>query len=79
MPATRLSKYIDAGGNSGIGIETARALAHAGAKVILTSRKVSAGEEVVAQIKKDGVKVCIRAFAVLCPRLSLLPTSRLHT
>ena len=37
-------------------METARALAHAGARVILTSRKVSAGEEVVASLKNGGVK-----------------------
>ena len=43
------------GGNSGIGVETARALAHAGAKVILTSRKTSAGEEVVTKLQADGV------------------------
>ena len=51
MPASRCS-----GGNSGIGVETARALAHAGARVILTSRKVSAGEEVAASLKSAGVK-----------------------
>lgn len=45
------------GGNSGLGVETARALAHAGARVILTSRKLSAGEEVVTKLKSDGVKV----------------------
>jgi len=44
------------GGNSGIGVETARALASAGAKVILTSRKVAAGEAVVASLKEAGVK-----------------------
>ncbi len=37
-------------------METARALAHAGARVILTSRKVSAGEEVAAALKSAGVK-----------------------
>lgn len=49
--ATRLT-----GGNSGIGVETARALASAGAKVILTSRKAAAGEAVVASLKEAGVK-----------------------
>ncbi len=44
------------GGNSGIGVETARALASAGAKVILTSRKAAAGEAVVASLKEAGVK-----------------------
>ena len=36
------------GGNSGIGVETARALASAGAKIVLMSRKAAAGEAVVA-------------------------------
>lgn len=44
------------GGNSGVGVETARAFAQAGARVIITSRSVSAGEKVVASLKKDGVK-----------------------
>ncbi len=37
-------------------METARALASAGAKVILTSRKDAAGEAVVASLKEAGVK-----------------------
>lgn len=40
---------IITGGNSGIGLETAKALASAGAKVILCSRSVKAGEEAVKQ------------------------------
>ena len=47
------------GGNSGLGVETARALAHAGARVIVTSRKVSAGEDVVAKLRADGVQARI--------------------
>lgn len=48
---------LDEGGNSGLGVETARALASAGARVILTSRKVSAGEEVIAKLQEDDLKV----------------------
>lgn len=44
------------GGNSGIGVETARALAQAGARVIITSRNIAAGEEVVSNLKAAGVK-----------------------
>lgn len=44
------------GGNSGIGVETVRALASAGARVLLTSRSVEAGQKVADQLKADGVK-----------------------
>eukprot|EP00887_Chlorella_sp_A99_P004157 scaffold23.g4157.t1 len=42
------------GGNSGIGVETARALARRGAAVVLTSRKVEAGEAVAADLRAGG-------------------------
>jgi hypothetical protein len=42
---------IVTGGNSGIGVETVRALATAGAKVVLCSRDVAAGEKVAEDIK----------------------------
>lgn len=45
------------GGNSGIGVETVRALASAGSRVILTSRSVEAGQTVAKQLKAEGVKV----------------------
>ena len=45
------------GGNSGIGVETVRALATAGCRVILTSRSVAAGEKVAKELKASGVKV----------------------
>lgn len=48
-----------AGGNSGLGVETARAMAHAGAKVILTSRKMDAGHKVADELQASGVKVSI--------------------
>lgn len=41
------------GGNSGIGVETVRALAFAGAHVILCSRSVEAGEKVAQEILAD--------------------------
>lgn len=48
---------IVTGGNSGIGVETVRALAVAGSKVILCARSVAAGEEAAAAIKaKGGIK-----------------------
>lgn len=56
------------GGNSGLGVETARAMAHAGAKVILTSRKVEAGQKIAQELQSSGVKV---SFAnLLCPTLT---------
>jgi hypothetical protein len=42
---------IVTGGNSGIGVETVRVLATAGAKVVLCSRDVAAGEKVAEDIK----------------------------
>lgn len=51
---------IVTGGNSGIGVETVRALAVAGARVILTSRSVEAGQKVAEQLHADGsIKVSI--------------------
>jgi NAD(P)-dependent dehydrogenase (short-subunit alcohol dehydrogenase family) len=44
------------GGNSGIGVETVRALAHAGSSVILTSRKLEAGNKVAEEVRASGVK-----------------------
>ena len=41
------------GGNSGIGVETVRALAFAGAHVILCSRSVEAGEKVAQELLAD--------------------------
>ncbi|KAK9867911.1 hypothetical protein WJX84_009223 [Apatococcus fuscideae] len=44
------------GGNSGLGAETARVLAGIGARVIITSRRMSAGEKTAAAIQKAGPK-----------------------
>lgn len=45
------------GANSGLGVETARALAHAGCRVIITSRKVDAGQKVADELNSAGLKV----------------------
>mmetsp|Transcript_11110 Transcript_11110/g.33307 ORF Transcript_11110/g.33307 Transcript_11110/m.33307 type:complete len:323 (-) Transcript_11110:577-1545(-) len=44
------------GGNTGIGIETARALAAAGARVIITCRTADKGKAAATEIKATGVK-----------------------
>eukprot|EP00884_Botryococcus_braunii_P003408 jgi/Botrbrau1/13068/Bobra.0187s0030.1 len=44
------------GGNSGIGEETARVLAKAGARVILTSRSAANAEAVAKKLKDAGCK-----------------------
>jgi NAD(P)-dependent dehydrogenase (short-subunit alcohol dehydrogenase family) len=43
-------RALVAGGSSGIGIQTARALATAGAEVTITARNLTAGQEVLAAI-----------------------------
>lgn len=45
------SPFPPAGGNSGIGVETIRALASAGAHCILCSRSVAAGQAVADEIQ----------------------------
>jgi NAD(P)-dependent dehydrogenase (short-subunit alcohol dehydrogenase family) len=57
VPAGKTS--VVTGGNSGIGIETVRALASAGSRVILCSRSIEAGEKVARELKADGVKVVL--------------------
>lgn len=44
------------GGNSGLGKETARCLAAAGADVTLTARSAQAGDDVAAELQATGVK-----------------------
>lgn len=61
------------GGNSGLGVETARAMAHAGAKVILTSRKVEAGQKIARELHSSGVK-----GAVEVAQLDLADLSSIH-
>lgn len=55
----RGKRAIVTGGASGIGVETARALASAGAEVVLAVRDVAAGERVAADIThtSDGARV----------------------
>jgi len=48
----RGKRALVTGGASGIGVETARALAHAGAEVILAVRNPDAGEQTAAEIKR---------------------------
>jgi len=44
------------GGNSGIGVETVKALAYAGCRVVLASRSVEAGENAVEEeVKREGL------------------------
>lgn len=45
------------GGNCGIGVETVKALAGAGARVILTSRSAESAEAVAKALKAAGAKV----------------------
>ena len=50
---------VDAGGNSGIGTETARALSLAGARVIITSRNLEAGQKVADELNSTAAKVLL--------------------
>ena len=47
---------IVTGANSGIGVETVRALAHAGADVVLCSRDLAAGDRAAESIRSGSVK-----------------------
>ena len=63
------------GGNSGIGVETVRALANTGARVIFTSRNLQAGQAVADRLKAGGVKVCMPLHGRLaadCTRMRCL-------
>ena len=52
------------GGNSGIGVQTIKALASAGADVVLCSRSVEAGKAVAEELRKSGVKVRLRSLVL---------------
>ena len=64
------------GGNAGLGLETCRALADAGARVLLTSRDLSRGKEAAAGITAGG-KVGVHSHScppcqhLTCPSLLL--------
>lgn len=45
------------GGNAGLGTETVRVLANAGAKVILGCRDVPSGEKIASALRETGLKV----------------------
>lgn len=51
---------LQTGGNSGIGVETVRALAHAGADVVLCSRSVEAGQKVAEQLAAGDMPLKVR-------------------
>jgi NAD(P)-dependent dehydrogenase (short-subunit alcohol dehydrogenase family) len=63
------------GGNSGIGEETARVLANAGARVILTSRSAANAEGVAKALKEAGAK----AHPPFASLPSPFPFSEFHT
>ncbi len=58
-------RAVVTGGASGIGVETARALAHAGAEVTLAVRDLAAGEKTAAEIGRD---VRVAALDLADPR-----------
>lgn len=52
--------FVITGGNSGIGLETARALVHQSAHVVITSRTRERGDAAVQELKREaanGAKV----------------------
>ena len=64
-------RAIVTGGNSGIGLETARTLASAGAEVTLAVRNVMAGQEVADSLLADGLKAVSVAPLDLSDRASI--------
>ena len=57
---------LRAGGNTGLGLETACALAQAGARVIITSRNLSAGQDAVTRLRAAGLKVSCAQIKLCC-------------
>ena len=47
--------FVITGGNSGIGLETARALVHKNAHVVIASRSRERGDAAVQQLKREGL------------------------
>ena len=52
------------GGNSGIGYEAARALAHKGAQVILAARNLDKGEHAAHKIRHESPHVTVEVMAL---------------
>lgn len=58
LPSLRGRTVVITGGNSGIGLETAAALAGAGARVVITARDLAKGARACAEIRRrTGVEV----------------------
>ncbi|KAG7668276.1 hypothetical protein Ndes2526B_g01003 [Nannochloris sp. 'desiccata'] len=55
---------IVTGGNGGLGLETTKALANAGAHVMMTSRSVAAGEEALVAIQSPELKGKVTVHAL---------------
>ncbi len=67
--------------SAGIGTETARVLAAAGARVIMTSRDIEAGQQVAKQLMQHQLKVLTHSLVACSLARSLahsLPPSLSH-
>ena len=66
------------GGNSGLGVETVKALATAGSRVVLTSRSVEAGNKVAEQLRAEGVKASAPAHVRTSQAFILYRACEIH-
>ena len=64
MPSQAGRIFVVTGGTSGIGFETERALAAAGAEVIIAARNPQRGEDAIASIRKDAPGANVRFEAL---------------
>jgi NAD(P)-dependent dehydrogenase (short-subunit alcohol dehydrogenase family) len=62
MTSTKIA--LITGGNRGLGLATARLLGHAGVTVLIGARDRTQGESAAAQLRDEGVEVCIVALDV---------------
>lgn len=60
MPSQAGRIYLVTGGTSGIGYETARALAAAGAQVVIAARDEQRGEDAIASIRQQSTQAQVR-------------------